>query len=239
MLSRWLNWWWTSCEFIFSETGLELLSCLGYILVHKGIAIKLLFVHNKRGRVMEVRSMTSSPGLPLPLSQGWPTAAIWFIWKFYPCFPSPSSLIQTTWVRSLICMSQLKSASNQYTYIVDPAEHCQLLHRLPHHLPLRGGHLCSRLWDSVHQSGEDPGCLPIYSQLPFTYNSPGQVERLLVMMIGSSAKNKVVTHKPAPVAVWNQGRLRNSTSDDSLSKEILLWGGCDCQCSTTLCSTVV
>ena len=52
------------------------------------------------------------------------------------------------------------SASNQYTYIVDPAEHCQLLHRLPHHLPLRGGHLCSRLWDSVHQGGEDPGDLP-------------------------------------------------------------------------------
>ena len=160
MLSRWLNWW-ISCEFIFPEIGLELLSCLGYILVHKGIANKLLFVHNKRGRVMEVRSMTSSHGLPLPLSQGWPTAAIWFIWKFYPCFPSPSSLIQTTWVRSLICMSQLKSASNQYTYIVDPAEHCQLLHRLPHHLPLRGGHLCSRLWDSVHQGGEDPGGLPI------------------------------------------------------------------------------
>ena len=60
----------------FSEIGLEFLSCLGYILVHKGIANKLLFVHNKCARVMEVRSMTSSPGLPLPLSQDSPTAAI-------------------------------------------------------------------------------------------------------------------------------------------------------------------
>ena len=48
--------------------------------------------------------MTSSPGLPLPPSQGSPTAAIWFIWKFYQCFPSPSSRIQTTWVWSIICL---------------------------------------------------------------------------------------------------------------------------------------
>ena len=54
--------------------------------------------------------MISSPGLPLPPSQDSPTAAIWFIWKFYPCFPSPSSRIQTTWVLSL--MPNLTSASN-------------------------------------------------------------------------------------------------------------------------------
>ena len=100
--------------------------------------------------------MTSSPGLPLPLSQGSPTVAIWFIWKFYQCSPSPSSRIQTTWV-----MSMISHISNWFQLLpVDPAEHCQLLHRLPHHLPLRGGHLCSRLWDSVHQGGEDPGDLP-------------------------------------------------------------------------------
>ena len=60
----------------FSEIGLELLSCLGYILVHKGIANKLLFVLNKCARVMEVRSMISSPGLPLPPSQDSSTAVI-------------------------------------------------------------------------------------------------------------------------------------------------------------------
>ena len=137
----------------FPEAGLEFGSFLGHLCMHKG---------------------TKSPctSLTYEVMSGLWGSGQWFPCLVCLCSPLPPHLLllshphgdhRHVWTLRLVLPTWckfflIKMASTINVNVPDHhVERGDVLHWRTPHLPLRSGHLCPRLWNSFHKSGEDFG----------------------------------------------------------------------------------